>query len=133
MSGYQFVTVLGHLGHDPSLNHTKSGIPVCKFSVAASEKRGSGDTATEHTEWFNAVLFERQAENAKKYLKKGDQVLCVGRLETRSYEDKNGLPKKATDFKVSSITYVKTKRAEEGPPVVVDEGFPPEPPDELPF
>lgn len=125
-ASFQQVTILGHLGHDPSLNYTRENVPVVKFSVAVGEKRGE----KEHTEWFNAVIFDKQAENAKKYLHKGDLVLITGKLETRSYE-KEGVTRKVTDLKVQTIRYVKT-RPQESPVPPADEYFP-EPPDDLPF
>jgi len=101
---YQVVIVQGNLGKDPEARVAKSGKNVCKFSVAVSDKSGGN----EHTEWFNAVCFDKTADVAAQYLKKGSPVLLEGRLKTEEYE-KDGEKKRFTSYLVSRVTLLGSK------------------------
>lgn len=87
------VILIGHLGRDPELKYSTEGKPVAKFSIACNEKYGGED----RTEWVNVVTFGKTAENADKYLHKGDLVYVEGRLQTREWEGRDGEKKKATE------------------------------------
>jgi single-strand DNA-binding protein len=83
------VILVGNLGKDPEVRSTQSGRPVTTFSLATSRKWKDADGGPqEQTEWHNIVCFGRQAEIAGQYLTKGRQVFVEGRLQTRSWEDK---------------------------------------------
>jgi len=90
--GLNKVMIIGNLGRDPEMRYTPSGRPVTTFIVATSR---SWNTANgEHhsdTEWFNVVMWGNQAEICKQYLTKGQQVYIEGRLQTRHWEDKEGV------------------------------------------
>lgn len=96
---YQIVIVQGNVGRDPETRTSGAGKAVTKFSVAVSDKGGG----KEHTEWFNAVCFDKTAEIAAKYLTKGAAVLLEGRLKTEDYE-KDGVQKRYTSYLVSRLT-----------------------------
>ncbi|HEY7836979.1 MAG TPA: single-stranded DNA-binding protein [Terriglobales bacterium] len=86
------VILLGRLGKDPELKYTPSGQAVTKFSLATSERwkdKNSGEFQ-EKTEWHNIVLWAKLAETAAQYLTKGSSVYVEGRLQTRSWDDKEG-------------------------------------------
>lgn len=102
---YQIVIIQGNLGKEPEVRYAKSGKAVCKFSVAVGHKAGG----EEHTEWFNAVCFDKTAEIAGQYLKKGSPVLLEGRLETKDYE-KDGEKKRFTSYLVSRVTLLGGKQ-----------------------
>ncbi len=87
------VILIGRLGMDPEIRYTASGKAVCNFSIATDE--GFGDK--KRTEWHNIVLWEKIAEVASKYLSKGSLIYIEGRLQTRSYEDKEGITKYRTE------------------------------------
>lgn len=93
------VTLIGHLGQDPELNHLESGTAVGRFSLATSEtyKDASGEPQT-NTEWHNVVVWRQQAEIAEKLLKKGSLVYVEGKISYRKYTDKNGIEKTVTDI-----------------------------------
>jgi single-strand DNA-binding protein len=102
MSFHQTI-VQGNLGKDPDLKTLGSGSEVANFSVAVTEKWKTNDgEAQEHTEWYNVKIFGKQAETAEKYLHKGDAVLLVGRLRTRTY-DKDGETKYVTELIVDRL------------------------------
>ena len=84
------VFLVGNLGRDPEVRSTPSGQPVASFSVATSRKwRDRDGNRQEQTEWHNVVCWGKQAEIAGQYLQKGKQVFIEGRLQTRSWDDKN--------------------------------------------
>ncbi len=85
--GLNRVTLLGNLGDDPEVRTTAQGTSVATLRIATSEsyKDRSGEWQ-EITDWHRVILWDRLAETAEKYLKKGSKVLIEGRLKTRSYE-----------------------------------------------
>ena len=84
------VILMGNLGKDPETRTLESGIVMCRFPIATSEKYKNRKTGekTSHTEWHNVVLWRGLAEVAEKYLNKGDKILIEGRIRSRSWEDK---------------------------------------------
>ena len=84
------VILMGNLGKAPETRTLESGIVMCRFPIATSEKYKNRKTGekTSHTEWHNVVLWRRLAEVAEKYLNKGDKILIEGRIRSRSWEDK---------------------------------------------
>ena len=89
------VQLIGNLGKDPEVKYTPSGTPVAKLTIATNErfKDKSGEWQ-DRTEWHNVVLWQRLAEIAGEYLKKGGKVYIEGRLQTRSWDDKTSGQKK---------------------------------------
>ena len=89
------VILIGNLGKDPEVKYTPSGTPVAKIALATNErfKDKSGEWQ-DRTEWHNVVLWQRLAEIAGEYLKKGGKVYIEGRLQTRSWDDKQTGEKK---------------------------------------
>jgi single-strand DNA-binding protein len=97
------VILVGHLGRDAETAYTASQIPVTKFSVATSRRwkdQQSGEWK-EETNWSNVVLWRN--ENVAPYLTKGKQVYVEGRLQTRSYDDKDGKKVWATDVVADQV------------------------------
>lgn len=83
------VILVGNLGRDPELRSTPSGQPVATFSLATSRKwRDKEGNRQEQTEWHQIVCWGRQAEVAGQYLTKGKQIYVEGRLQTRSWDDR---------------------------------------------
>jgi single-strand DNA-binding protein len=91
------VTLLGNLGKDAETKFTPSGISVSKFSLATSRRSKDQQTGEwkDITDWHNISVWK--TENVANYLLKGKQVYLEGRLETRSYEDKEGQKKYFTE------------------------------------
>ena len=83
------VILIGNLGKDPEVKFTPSGTPVAKITLATNERYKDKDGQwQDRTEWHNVVLWQRLAEIAGEYLKKGGKVYIEGRLQTRSWDDK---------------------------------------------
>ena len=89
--GLNKVMIIGYLGKDPEMRYTPSGSPVTTFNVATdrSWNTSDGERRTE-TEWFNIVAWGSLAEICNQYLTKGRQVYIDGRLQSRSWNDKDG-------------------------------------------
>jgi single-strand DNA-binding protein len=95
MKSVNKVILIGNLGKDPELKYTPSGSAVAKFSIATSYRyKDKNDQWQDQTEWHNVVAWARLAEIAGEYLKKGSKVYVEGRLQTRSWDDKNTNQKK---------------------------------------
>src|SRR5690606_2951852 len=110
MAGVNKVILVGNLGKDPEVRHLENGRAVANFSLATSEvyKNKSGERVTT-TEWHNIVMWTPLAEIAEKYLKKGNQIYVEGKLQTRSYDDKDGNRKYITEVVVQNLTMLGTK------------------------
>jgi single-strand DNA-binding protein len=98
------VILIGNLGKDPELKHTSGGTAVATMTVATNErfKDKSGEWQ-DRTEWHTVVLWQRLAEIAAEYLKKGRSVYVEGRLQTRSWEDKQGQKRYTTEVVASDL------------------------------
>ncbi len=129
MASVNKAILIGNLGKDPELRYTPSGRAVASFSIATSEKwKGQDGENQEKTEWHNIVLWGRTAELAKEYLSKGSPVYIEGRIQTRSYEDKNGVKKYITEIVGQRMQFL-GRRGEAGsdytpPPPPADESVP---------
>jgi single-strand DNA-binding protein len=89
------VILIGNLGKDPEVKYTPSGTPVAKFSLATHERfKDKGGEWQERTEWHNIVAWQRLAEIVGEYVKKGAKAYVEGRLQTISWQDKQGGEKK---------------------------------------
>ena len=141
MASVNKAILIGNLGKDPDLRYTPAGVAVCTFSIATTEKWRDKNTneLKETTNWHNIVLWRRQAEIAKEYLQKGSPVYIEGRIQTRSYDDKEGNKRWITEIVGDRLQFL-GRRAEAGAPEA--ESAPatdvPEPPmadedDDLPF
>jgi single-strand DNA-binding protein len=89
------VILIGNLGRDPEVRSTQSGQPVATFTLATSRRwRDKSGQKQEQTEWHTVVVWGKQAEIAGQYLTKGKQVYVEGRLQTRSWDDRQTGEKK---------------------------------------
>lgn len=100
MASVNKVIIVGNLGRDPETRFSPNGGAICNISVATTYKRKDKDSgeSTEQTEWHRIVLYNRLAEIAGEYLKKGRQVYIEGRLQTRKWTDKEGADRWTTEI-----------------------------------
>ena len=105
------VILIGNLTRDPELTETPSGVAVCRFAIAVSRDYANADGNRE-TDFFNITVWRGRAENCGKYLKKGNKVAVVGSLQTRSYEDKDGIERNITDIVASEVEFLTPKNAQ---------------------
>lgn len=108
------VLLIGRLGKDPEVRSTTSGLAVCSFSLATNEFKGKGEQREEVTEWHNIVCFDRLAERAGEYLKKGSQCYIEGKLQTRKWQDKNGNDRWTTEILANDIGFLGGRSAGSG-------------------
>lgn len=102
------VILVGNLGRDPELRSTTAGHPVANFSIATSRVWNDRDgQRQEETEWHRIVVFGRTAEVAGQYLKRGRQVYIEGRLQTRSWDDRQtGEKKYMTEIVAETVKFL---------------------------
>ena len=94
-------TLLGHAGRNPEMRKLPAGDDVAQFSLATTERfRRKDDTVGESTEWHRIVAFGAAAEVVRKLVRKGDPVLVEGRIVSRSWTDKSGAERRATEIVV---------------------------------
>ncbi|MBQ9514262.1 MAG: single-stranded DNA-binding protein [Clostridia bacterium] len=105
------VILIGNLTRDPELSETPSGVAVCRFSIAVSRDYANSEGNRE-TDFFNITVWRGRAENCGKYLKKGNKVAVVGSLQTRSYEDKDGIKRNVTDIVANEVEFLTPKNAQ---------------------
>ena len=100
MASVNKVILIGNLGKDPEVRYAPSGSAICNITVATSRQwkdKTSGEKQ-EETEWHRVVFFDRMAEIAGEYLKKGRPVYVEGRLKTRKWTDKEGVERYSTEI-----------------------------------
>ena len=98
------VILVGNLGKDPELRYTASGTAVANFSLATTERYKDRDgNSQEKTEWHNIVVWRQLAEICGKYLTKGKQVYLEGKIQTRSYDDRDGNKRYITEIVVDQM------------------------------
>ena len=102
--GINKVILVGNVGQDPELRYTGSGTAVCNLRLATNESyKDSNGEWVERTEWHSVVAWARLAEICNEYLHKGSQVYIEGSLQTRSYEDKDGITRYTTEIKAREM------------------------------
>jgi len=111
MASVNKVILIGNLGRDPEVRYAPSGSAICNVTIATSRQwkdKTSGEKQ-EETEWHRVVFYDRLAEIAGEYLKKGRPVYVEGRLKTRKYTDKDGVEKYATEIVATEMAMLGTR------------------------
>lgn len=99
------VILVGRLGQDPEVRYAPSGTAVANFTIATNEVRRDRDgNNQEITDWHKIVAFGKTAEFLEQYIKKGDMVYVEGKLQTRSWEDKDGVKRYVTEVLTNILT-----------------------------
>lgn len=133
------VTLLGNIGRDPEVKSTGGGTTVATFSIATVNRyKDQGGEWKESTEWHNCVAFGRLAEIIRDYVTKGGKLYVEGRLQTRSWDDKEtGKKIYRTEIVVADVTLLGSPSGKTSAPAKTDDGFPPYAPgitdDDIPF
>ena len=107
MASVNKVILIGNLGADPELRQTQGGMAVANIRLATTDNRKDRDgNRQEKTEWHRIVAFGRTAELCGQYLSKGRQVYIEGRLQTRSWDDKDGNKRSSTEIVADNVTFL---------------------------
>jgi len=102
--------LIGRLGKDPEIRYTTNGSPIANMRIATDESYTDRDgNQVDHTEWHTVVVFQRQAENCQRYLKKGSLVFVEGSLQTRKWQDPQGQDRYTTEVKAQRIQFLDRK------------------------
>jgi single-strand DNA-binding protein len=108
MAGINKVILIGNLGRDPELRYTQGGTAVATLNLATTRsytKQGSNERV-EETEWHRVTVWGKTAEFCNQYLSKGRQVYVEGRLQTRKYEDKDGVTRYSTEVVAETVQFL---------------------------
>lgn len=113
MASLNKVMIMGRLGQDPEMRYTQSQVAVCTLNVATTEYRtGQDGNRQESTEWHRVVVWRQQAENCGKYLSKGSPVFIEGKLQTRSWDDKDGKKCYTTEIVANGVQFLPTGQSQ---------------------
>ncbi len=108
--GLNKVQLIGHLGGDPELKYTDSNVPVTNFTLATNESyKDANGNMVERTEWHRIVAWRKLAEVLHEYLKKGSKVYIEGKLQTRSWDDKDGNKRYTTEIVANEFMFLDSK------------------------
>jgi single-strand DNA-binding protein len=105
------VILLGRVGADPEVKYMPSGNAVLNLSLATNRKFKNQESGNyeDKTEWHRVVFFNKPAETIGQYVKKGQQLYVEGRLQTRKWQDKDGVEKYSTDIISDNFTFIGSK------------------------
>ena len=99
------ITLIGRLTKDPELKYTSSGMAVCSFTLAV-DRRFTNQSGEREADFINIVVWNKAAENCAKYLSKGRQTAVEGRLQIRTYDDKDGQRKWVTEVVADNVEFL---------------------------
>ncbi|HPD01762.1 MAG TPA: single-stranded DNA-binding protein [Eubacteriales bacterium] len=115
------VILIGNLTKNPELTKTSNDIYLCKFTLAVSRKYSRD--GNRETDFLPVVVWRGQAENCGKYLKKGSRAAVFGSIQTRSYEDNNGIRRYVTEIAADEVQFLSTKSEGEQQDEVFDDAM----------
>ncbi|MBA4397295.1 MAG: single-stranded DNA-binding protein [Syntrophus sp. (in: bacteria)] len=118
-------TLIGRLGKDPEVRYTPDGLMVTSFNLATDEQwKDKSGQKVQKTEWHRIVTFGKLAEICGNYLAKGKMIFVEGRIQTRSWEDKDGVKRYSTEIVASDMRMLDSKGQGKGPESPVEEPYP---------
>ena len=131
---YQKMLVIGHLGKDPVMKYTPTGVPVTEFSLATNRRwTGPDGEQKEKTTWFRVSAWRKQAEICNTYLRKGQLVLVEGEVDVSAFTGQDGQPRASLDLNARVVRML-GRREGAAPPAAEAEAAPvPSNEEELPF
>lgn len=98
------VVLIGRLSRDPELRYTSNNTPVCQINVAVSRPVAQGKEP--ETDFINVTIWNKQAENLVKYVKKGNQIAIEGKIQTRSYDNEEGKKVYVTEVLANHVEFI---------------------------
>lgn len=107
--------IMGRLTRDIEVRRTGSGTAVASFSVAVDRDIANKDTKERETDFLDCVAWRNTAEFLQKYFRKGDMIVVSGRLQVRSWQDKNGDKRRATEILADNVYFGQGKREDSKP------------------
>ena len=107
------VILIGRLCRDPELSYTTTGTAICKFTLAVDRPTRAGEDKT--ADFIRITVFNAQAENSNRYLKKGSKCAVNGRIQTGSYKDRDGKTVSTFDVIANNVEFLDSRAKEERP------------------
>ncbi len=107
------VILIGRLTRDPELKTTTTGVSVTTFSIAVERNYVNEETGQRDADFINCLSWRKQAENIAKYCSKGSQIALEGRIQVRSYDDRDGNRRFVTEVVADNVTFLSLKKKEE--------------------
>ncbi len=108
------VMIIGRLGQDPQLKYTQTGMPIATFSVATDENFTDREgNRQQRTEWFRVVVFQKVAENCSRFLHKGSLVYVEGSLQTRKWQDQQGVDHSLVEIRAQRVDFLEKRSAQQ--------------------
>lgn len=107
------VILIGRLCRDPELSYTTTGTAICKFTLAVD--RPTRATEEKTADFIKVTVFNAQAENSNRYLKKGSKCAVNGRIQTGSYKDRDGRTVSTFDVVANNVEFLDSKTKEDRP------------------
>ena len=114
MASFNKVILIGNMTADPELKQTQSGLSVCSFNIAVN--RPKSKDGEQKCDFIAVQTWRQTAEFVSKYFKKGKPILVCGQLQTRSYEDKQGNKRTATEVVADEVSFVGNTESSESKP-----------------
>jgi single-strand DNA-binding protein len=112
-NGINKVTLVGRVGEDPKMNDSNDSFKVVSFPLATNDTYKDKDgKEVVKTEWHRIAVWNKQAEIAKEYVKKGDPLYVEGKIRTSSWEDKDGIKRYSTEINCESFLFLGSKTSE---------------------
>lgn len=104
------ITIMGRLTRDPEIRHTDSGVSVASFSLAVDRDFGNRETGEKETDFIDVVAWRNTAEFVSKYFSKGRMAVVSGRLQIRSWTDKDGNKRRSAEVVADNVYFGDSKR-----------------------
>ncbi len=116
LHGINKVILIGRLGNDPEIRYTSNGVAVANFSIATTmtAKDKQTNVPNTYTEWHRITAYQKLAEIAGEFLKKGSNVYIEGRLHTKKWTDKDGIDRYTTEIIVKELQFLDSKAVGQG-------------------
>lgn len=124
------VMLIGNVGQDPIVKYINTGVCVATVRLATTERAYTmrdGTQVPERAEWHNLIFWDKQAEIVEKYVHKGDKLFVEGKLQTRSYDDKQGIHRQLVEVLVSNMEMLTVRPQSVQPTVSGNAAVPPKP------
>lgn len=112
MASYNRVILMGNLTRDPELRYTPGGTAVANFGIAINRRFKTEDEVREEVDFFDIVVWGKQAENCSEYLSKGRSVLVEGRLQQNRWETSEGQKRSKVEVVANTVQFLGSKSAE---------------------
>jgi single-strand DNA-binding protein len=133
MASINKAILIGNLGGDPELRYTSNGTAVASFNIATTERyKDKNGEQQERTEWHSIVCWGRMGELANEYLRKGRSVYIEGRIQTRNYEDKDGIKRYKTEIVAQQMQFLGGRGQESSQAARSDDSSATQPEPEIP-